>query len=155
MAIGGSTGSTAGGIKVLRIGILVKGIIQDIKLLGLPKSAVMREKFHHIKDILLEDKVVRGAMFVICCFLFTYGLGAFVGVCCGYPLLNALFDSVAAASTSGLTCGVVSTQMPFLLKLVYIFEMWAGRLEFISIFALISFIIYSTQTWHAGKKIIK
>lgn len=155
MAIGGSTCSTAGGIKVLRIGILIKGIIQDIKLLGLPKSAVMREKLHHIKDIILDDRIVRGAMFTILCFLFTYGLGAFVGVCCGYPLLNALFDAVSAGSSSGLSCGVVSTQMPFLLKVVYIFEMWVGRLEFMSIFALINFIISTTQTWHSGKRVIR
>lgn len=155
MAIGGSAGSTAGGIKVLRIGILIKGMLQDIKSLALPKSAVMRGKFHHIKEIILDDKIVRSTMLIILCYLFIYGLGAFVGVWYGYPLLNALFDSVAAGSTSGLTCGVVSPQMPFLLKIVYIFEMWTGRLEFMSVFALISFIISTPQTWHSGKRVIR
>jgi trk system potassium uptake protein TrkH len=94
-------------------------------------------------------------MLITLCFLFSYALGAFVGVMYGYPLLEAIFDSVSAGSTSGLTCGVVSPQMPFLLKVVYIFEMWAGRLEFMSIFALINFIISSTQTWHPGKRVIR
>lgn len=141
MAIGGSSGSTAGAIKILRIGILFKGILQDIKYLSLPKSGVMKEKFHHIKDIILEDRIVRSAMFIILCYLFAYGLTTFMGVLAGYPLLNSMFDAVSAGSGTGLSSGLVSPHMPFLLKVVYILEMWAGRLEFISIFALISFII--------------
>jgi trk system potassium uptake protein len=31
--------------------------------------------------------------------------------------------------------------MPTLLKWVYIFEMWAGRLEFMSLFALIGYVV--------------
>jgi len=141
MAIGGSSGSTSGAIKILRIGILFKGMIQDIKYLSLPKSGVMKGKFHHIKDIILEDRIVRSAMFVTLCYLFAYGLTTFLGVLYGYPLLNSMFDAVSAGSGTGLTSGVVSPQMPFLLKWFYILEMWAGRLEFMSIFALVSFII--------------
>lgn len=152
MAIGGNSGSTCGGMKTLRIGILFKALLQDIAYLSLPKSAVMKEKFHHIKDIIMEDKIVRSAMVVIFCFMLNYALGAFVGVCFGYPFLNALFDSVSAGSGTGFTCGIVTPQMPFLLKVVYIFEMWAGRLEFMSVFALISFIISSTKLLHFGKR---
>ena len=32
--------------------------------------------------------------------------------------------------------GVVSPTMPTFMKVVYIFQMWAGRLEFMSLFAL-------------------
>ncbi len=155
MGIGGNSGSTAGGIKNLRIGILINGMIQDIKQVILPKSAIMKHKFHHIKDILLEDKIIRTAMFVTFCYLLTYGLGTLAGVWCGYPFLEALFESVSATTGTGLSSGVVSTQTPSFLKIVYIFEMWAGRLEFMSIFALISFIISSTQTWHSGKRVIR
>ncbi|MEW6606596.1 MAG: potassium transporter TrkG [bacterium] len=155
MGIGGNSGSTSGAIKSLRIGILFKGMLQDIKSLSLPKSAVVKEKFHHIKDIVLEDKIVRSTMFIIFCFLFSYGLGTFVGVIYDYPLLDALFDSVSTGSGTGLSCGIVSPQMPFLLKITYIFEMWAGRLEFMSIFALISFVISTTQLWSSKKRVIR
>ena len=41
------------------------------------------------------------------------------------------------ASNGGLVSGIVSPGMPTGLELVYIFEMWAGRLEFVTLLALI------------------
>jgi trk system potassium uptake protein TrkH len=143
MAIGGCSGSTAGGIKCLRVGILTKALVCDIKQLALPSTAVIQDKFHHIKDVVMNDRIVRSAMLIFLSFLFTYLLGAVVGVFYGYPFLHSLFDSIAAGSTSGLSTGVVSPNMPDLLKVVYIFEMWAGRLEFVSIFALCNLTITS------------
>ena len=40
------------------------------------------------------------------------------------------------ASNGGLSSGIVSRGMPAGLELVYILEMWAGRLEFITLLAL-------------------
>jgi trk system potassium uptake protein TrkH len=70
-----------------------------------------------------------------------YALGTLAGVLCGYPFIEALFDAVSAGSNSGLSCGVTSPSMPAALKVVYIFEMWAGRLEFTSVFALGGYIL--------------
>ena len=60
---------------------------------------------------------------------------------CGFPFLNALFESTSAAANVGLSCGITNAAMPTALKITYIFQMWAGRLEFMSIFVLIAFII--------------
>jgi trk system potassium uptake protein TrkH len=56
-------------------------------------------------------------------------------------LSEASFESVSAAANVGLSCGITSPAMPAFLKLVYIFQMWAGRLEFVSIFVLGGIII--------------
>ncbi|MFH1860562.1 MAG: potassium transporter TrkG [bacterium] len=141
MAIGACAGSTGGGIKLLRIGIIIKGIIQDITRLAAPDSAIIKDKFHHIKDIFLDDKVVRAALLITLLFIFIYGIGALIGVCYGYPFLNAIFESVSTASGTGLSCGITALSMPDVLKIVYIFEMWAGRLEFMSVLALIGFVM--------------
>jgi trk system potassium uptake protein TrkH len=145
MAIGGCTGSTAGGIKVLRIGLISKGMYQYIRKLAFPSSAVIKGKFHHIKELVLDDTVIYSAMLIVLCYILTYCLGAVIGVYYGYPFLQALFESVSATSTCGLSCGVVSPDMPIIMKIVFILQMWLGRLEFISIFVLIGFILSGTK----------
>ncbi len=141
MAIGGSMCSTTGAIKVLRLGILYKALRQDIKKILLPESAVAVQKFHHIKDIILEDRHVRISAIILVSYLGLYMLGTLVGMLYGYPLSEAAFESVSAAANVGLSCGITSPSMPTALKITYIFQMWAGRLEFIAIFALGGMII--------------
>jgi trk system potassium uptake protein TrkH len=141
MALGGCACSTAGGIKMLRVGIIYKALREDLKRTMLPSSAVVAQKFHHIKTMFLEDKQVRGVLIVTCGYLFLYGLGALVGVGYGYPLLDSLFESTSAAANVGLSCGITDASMPVILKITYIIEMWAGRLEIMSVFALIGFLV--------------
>jgi trk system potassium uptake protein TrkH len=69
-----------------------------------------------------------------------YLLGAGVGVAYGIPLQQALFESVSASATIGLSVGVTDQSMPALLQVVYMLQMWAGRLEFLAIFSLIGFV---------------
>jgi len=141
MAIGASACSTGGGFKGLRMGIIFKALMREIKKLISPESSVIVEKFHHVKDIILEEDHVRSAMLIVIAYIFIYMLGTVVGTYYGHPVVEALFDSVSAGSNTGLSCGVTSPAMPVLMKVVYIFQMWAGRLEFMSIFGLAGFII--------------
>lgn len=141
MALGGCICSTAGGIKMLRIGIFIKALKQDIKKIILPENAVVSQMFHHIKDVFLEDKQVRSALLITMVYLGLYMLGAVIGTWFGYPFLNSLFESTSAAANVGLSCGITNAGMPVALKLTYIFQMWTGRLEFMSVFVLIGFFI--------------
>jgi len=145
MAIGGSICSTTGAIKVLRIGIIYKALRQDIKKLLIPESAVLIQTFHHIKDLILDDKHVRAAALILLSYLALYLFGTIAGMLYGYPLSEALFESVSAAANVGLSCGITSPSMPAVLKLIYMFQMWAGRLEFIAIFALGGMILASLK----------
>jgi len=141
MALGGCICSTAGGIKMLRIGIIFKALAQDIKRIILPEKAIVIQKFHHIMDIFLEDKLARSAFLITVAYIALYALGAIIGMCFGYPFLDSLFESTSAAANVGLSCGITDPGMPAALKITYIIQMWAGRLEFISIFALIGFVV--------------
>jgi trk system potassium uptake protein TrkH len=141
MAIGASACSTAGGFKGIRMGIIFKGVIQDVRRLISPESARIVEKWHHISTRLLDDATVRTAMLIVLSYVGIYALGTVVGVYYGYDLVQAMFDSVSAGSNSGLSCGVVSPTMPTFMKVVYIFQMWAGRLEFMSLFALAGYLV--------------
>jgi trk system potassium uptake protein TrkH len=141
MALGGCICSTAGGIKMLRVGIIVKALKQDLKRIILPERAIVEQKFHHIKEIFLDDKQVRSALLITLAYLALYGLGAIMGMLFGYPFLNSLFESTSAAGNVGFSCGITDPGMPAALKITYIIQMWAGRLEFMSVFTLIGFFI--------------
>ena len=118
------------------MGIFLKGIKKEIKKFAFPESAVVVEKFHHIREILLEDTQLKMASLLIISYISLYLFGALVGCFYNYPFLLSLFESVSAAANVGLSVGITSPLMPTGLKLTYIFEMWIGRLEFFSILVL-------------------
>ncbi|MCM8800102.1 MAG: TrkH family potassium uptake protein [Candidatus Omnitrophica bacterium] len=137
MGLGGGSCSTTGGIKVFRIGIIFKGLFQDIKRILLPESAVFSEKFHHTQKLILEDTQIRVCLQITLFYIILYFIGAVVGVAFGYPFLESLFESTSASANVGLSCGITQPQMPALLKIIYIIQMCVGRLEFISIFSIL------------------
>lgn len=141
MAIGGSTASTAGGIKGMRIGIIVKSWVADVRRFMVPESSVVLETIQHIKKRVLRETQVRAAMSITMAFILMHLVGAVIGMMYGYPFAEALFESVSAGSTTGLSVGITSPAMPVVLKVYYIFAMWAGRLEFVAVFALTGFVV--------------
>ncbi|MFH1826406.1 MAG: TrkH family potassium uptake protein [bacterium] len=141
MGFGGSACSTAGGIKAVRIAIFCKALLQDIKRIMSPGSAIVLEKIHHIKDIILEDRLVRSALVITVTYVITYFAGTLVGLYYGYPFAESAFESVSAAANVGLSTGITTASMPTGLKITYIIQMWIGRLEFMSIFILFGLVI--------------
>ena len=148
MAIGGSMCSTTGAIKVFRLGVIYKALRQDIKKILIPESAVLVQKFHHIKDVILEDRHIRMSAIILISYLVLYLGGTIVTMAYGYSFSEAAFESVSAAANVGLSCGITSPSMPAVLKITYIIQMWAGRLEFIAIFALGGMVVAALK----GKK---
>ncbi|MFH1441881.1 MAG: TrkH family potassium uptake protein [Candidatus Omnitrophota bacterium] len=141
MALGGSTCATTGGIKMLRIGIIFKTFIEDIKKIILPEKAVVVQKYHHIKEIFLEDKQVRSVFLITIAYFILFAIGTIAGMWFGYPFLDSLFESTSASANVGLSCGITNAGMPVALKVIYLFQMWVGRLEFMAVFTLIGFFI--------------
>lgn len=141
MTLGGAVCSTTGGIKMLRIGVVFKALYNDVKRVMLPESTVFIEKYHHIKEAVFDDRQARSAVLIFLCYLSLYALGALAGMFLGYPALASLFESTSAAANVGLSCGITNPSMPDILKVIYILQMWIGRLEFMSIFALAGFFI--------------
>ena len=64
MAVGGSSGSTAGGMKLSRIGLTVKSIVSSIKEATSPDSARVSVVYHHIGKQVLNNEIARAAMTV-------------------------------------------------------------------------------------------
>lgn len=137
MMLGASSGSTAGGIKAMRVGIFFKAVKGDLKRILMPETAVIKEGYHHIHDYFLDDKTIKRVFIIILLFVFTYFLAGFVGMFYGYSFVDSLFDGASALSTTGLSCGITDpVSMPVGLKMFYTALMWIGRLEFLSIMVL-------------------
>lgn len=141
MGFGASACSTSGGIKMLRIGIIAKAFKEDVKRFLTSGSAVVTVKFRHLRDLFLDDKLVRSASLITLAYIVLYLVGSVVGCFYGYPFLNSVFESVSAGANVGLSCGITQASMPAALKITYIIQMWAGRLEFLSILVLGAFIV--------------
>lgn len=141
MLLGGCSCSTAGGFKALRIGVVFKGLVADLKKQLGSEKRIKIFKFHHIKDQLLDSDIVKSSSMIIICYIMLFLGGTLIGTYYGYPLLDSAFESASISGNVGLSIGVTSTSMPEILKIYYIIAMYLGRLEFISVFALMGYTI--------------
>lgn len=145
MAAGLSAGSTAGGIKLRRLAIIARSVASTIKQTASPESVRVVGTYRHVGRRVINDAMVKEAMTIFALFVAMYVVGALVGVAYGYDATTAIFDSVAMASNGGLSAGIISENMPVPLEVLYIGEMWAGRLELVTLFALVAKIFVSLR----------
>ncbi|MDR2714295.1 MAG: hypothetical protein LBB42_02040 [Coriobacteriales bacterium] len=135
-AIGGSAGSTAGGIKAMRVGIIFKGLSLRIKAVLLPQSAQTNTRYNHIGQHLLTNELLSASLVIAALYVITYLIGTLAGIACGYEAIHSMFESISATSNAGLSSGLAAPDAPVIMKVVYILQMWMGRLEFLSLLAL-------------------
>lgn len=147
MALGGMGSSTAGGVKSLRIGLTIKAVVNQIRQVLLPEHALVGTSYHQSGRKHLTPVLIQSVMIISLLYVALYLLGAGIGLAYGIPLQQSLFESVSASANVGLSVGVTDPSMPILLELVYMLQMWAGRLEFVAVFSLLGF-VYS---WVRGK----
>ena len=118
MAVGGSGGSTSGGVKFSRMGIIMKSIVATIKEALAPDSARVVVSYNHVGRRILSPEVVKEAMTVFVLYVATYAVGALVGIAHGYEAPQAIFESVAMASNGGVSSGLAAPGMSPSLELV-------------------------------------
>ncbi|MEA1993968.1 MAG: potassium transporter TrkG [Euryarchaeota archaeon] len=127
MVIGGSTGSTAGGIKIFRLLILF-GFVRVVFFRSiLPKEAKIPLGFRNIK-IKKEEAEFVAAFFVIYLVILALSTVTILWIE-GSTLTDTLFEVASAEGTVGMSVGLTSSNLSFWSKLVLIFNMWIGRLE--------------------------
>jgi trk system potassium uptake protein TrkH len=123
MFIGGSSGSTAGGIKTSTLAILVFSMVTSTKRVN--KMQIFKRQ--------LSDKTVKYASSIVMIYLFAVVTGAIV-ICFFEPfsLREALFESVSALGTAGLSLGI-TPMLGSAAKTVIIILMFSGRLGWITL----------------------
>ncbi|MDH3463742.1 MAG: TrkH family potassium uptake protein [Acidimicrobiia bacterium] len=141
MALGGMGSSTAGGVKALRVGLTFKTLVDSVRSSLLPERAIVPATFHQYSRRRLTADLSKSVLVLTLLYVGLYLFGALVSIAHGYPLQASLFESISAAANVGLSVGITAPDMPLLLKLTFVLQMWVGRLEFVAIFAMIGFSI--------------
>ena len=118
MFIGGSPGSTAGGIKTTTIGILIVTVISVIK--GREDSEVFKRKFN--KELVYKAFTllfIGFTLVVIVTMLLTYTEE-------GATFMSIFYETISAFGTAGLTLGLTSN-LSVVGKVLIIIMMYLGR----------------------------
>lgn len=128
MYIGGFYGSTAGGIKLLRLVVIMELIHYNLKKLILPKTAIVRMK---ISSRALDVDEILGSVGMSFAYLVIALFGGLIITSIGYSILPSLMLSFSAMGSVGLSplSGDPWFNMPILGKFTMIALMWIGRLE--------------------------
>lgn len=149
MIVGGSAGGTVGGIKIIRALLLQKGLRWHISKVFLPKNAVKSVRFDN--KILLQEEM-NTELSRVGIFALLYLIFVFISVLFtlffmrpDFSLADAVFESASAQGTVGLSSGITGPAMSPVLESVYIFQMWAGRLEIIPVLVLIRVALSGTK----------
>lgn len=129
MLTGGSMGSTAGGVKVFRLLIVLRLLQFAIARTALPPHAVLERSLGGDK---LESNEIEKALLLILICIGTVLCSWLPFLLMGYAPLDALFEVVSACSTTGLSTGISRTALEPSLKLVLIADMLLGRVEFVA-----------------------
>lgn len=117
MLVGGSTGSTAGGIKTTTFWVLCISILATFR----------RKKNIEMFGRRMDEGITRTASCVIMTYLLlTSIVSVIISALEGLPLLTALFEAVSAMATVGLTLGV-TPGLGMASKLLLAFLMLCGR----------------------------
>ena len=117
MLVGGSTGSTAGGIKT------TTAAVQLLSIRTIFRGRKSVEAYHRS----IEDAVVRTASCITCLYLLlSVGVGLVSSHLEAIPFLTSLYESVSAIATVGLTLGITA-QLGFVSKILLALLMIFGR----------------------------
>ncbi len=145
MVLGACANSTGGGIKAIRVGIILKSFFKEIKKALSPGSAVVTEKYHHVEDTPLTDTVVKGAMVIALGYVILFAAGTAITTLYGNNVASSMYETSSAVGNVGLSAGITSPAMPAPLTITYIFLMWAGRLEILAVLVLMGFVVLALR----------
>ena len=144
MFIGGDSGSTAGGIKVLRLLLILRMFQLVIQRTVLASHVVLDTQIGGRKVDATEMQAVL-AMALLYAAVVT--VSWFVFLAWGFDPLDSLFEVVSATGTVGLSTGLTSPTLPAMLKLVLGVDMLMGRLEIVAVL-----ILFYPRTWFGRRE---
>jgi len=146
MLIGGTAFSTAGGIKVGRILLLLQKLTKkkfsaDVTTRSISSVSSRYDHTYHgweqKSSQHKEDKTLNEAVLVIILFILTsIFTGILLSIFSGQTFLNSMFESVSALTTSGLSTGITSLDAELGSKILLIINMIIGRFEIIAVIYL-------------------
>lgn len=143
MFIGSCAGSTGGGMKVSRVVVLFKGATHEMKRIMHPRQVKKIAVDKHI----VEHEVVRGINGFFFAYVLIFITSLLIVSLNGFDLVTNFTGVAATLNNIGPGLGMVGPDGNFaafsdLSKLVFIFDMLAGRLE---VFPML--VLFAPSTW--------
>jgi trk system potassium uptake protein TrkH len=139
MAVGGGVGSTAGGVKLLRVIIVARVCTAMVARTGLSRHAVAEPR---LRGQRLHEEEIRAAFALLVMFVVVVLASWLPFVAMGYDPVSSLFEVVSATGTVGLSAGVTSASLPPVLKAILCADMLLGRLEIVA-----WLVVLAPRTW--------
>jgi trk system potassium uptake protein TrkH len=140
MFIGGSSESSAGGIKLSRIAIGIRGITWWFKRVFVRAKVLVPFMYagEKVPDSVAEPELSKNMLVIILSVLtvFVATIAVLQFHLVSLEPADLVFDIVSALSSCGLSTGYISPGMPLMSKWVFILVMWIGRLEVIPVIVL-------------------
>lgn len=133
MFIGGSSFSTAGGIKIYRLILLFKSIKKAVIDSITEKNSVVtlfgkeysnEEIIHSLILIILMASVILGSAAAVSSY--------------GFSFVDSLFEITSAVATTGLSIGIISPSLAAGLKWLFISLMILGRIEIMAFLVMVA-----------------
>jgi trk system potassium uptake protein TrkH len=117
MLVGGSTGSTAGGMKTTTLAVLVANLM----------SVFSRKEETQLFGRRIDNGIVRNAATILMMYLGLFLSGAvIISLADGLPFSKCLFEAASAVGTVGLTTGI-TPNLGIVSRLVLCILMFLGR----------------------------
>ena len=118
MFIGGASASTAGGIKVNTIAVLLAAVLSSIA--GKSHATAFGRE-------LPQTQVFRALTVLLLGLVMVFSVAFFLTISEGLPLIQILFETVSAFSTVGLSTGITG-ELSTVGRLIIILTMYFGRI---------------------------
>lgn len=117
MYIGGSPGSTAGGVKTTTVAVGVIYMFSNLR--GVKKPAVFKRSFE-------EDVIKKASCAMLFNFFLSFTASVVISALQELPIADLIFETSSAMGTVGMTTGITRDLLPFS-QLIIVFLMFCGR----------------------------
>ncbi|AGA90331.1 Trk-type K+ transport system, membrane component [Thioflavicoccus mobilis 8321] len=144
MTIGGCTGSTAGGIKLIRLLILIRLVQLALRRTAVSERAVLGA---NVGTARIEPDAVAAALQLLGLWALVLILSWFVFLLHGVAPLASLFEVASATANAGLSAGLTGPDLAPLLKVVLSVDMLLGRVEILALLVLLYY-----PTWFGRRR---
>lgn len=134
MALGGSVGSSSGGLKMLRVLVAIQVFRYFTRRSAMPDHAVLQIR---VGDRPIDQQDIARVLMLILLFVVVVLVSWAIFVAHGYEPSSALFEVVSAVATVGLSAGITRPELEPPLKLLLCVDMLMGRLEFVAFLVLL------------------
>lgn len=134
---GGTAGSTGGGIKMIRILIILKNVGREFRQILHPQAVLPVR----LGDRIIESSILKNILSFFVVYFIIFGIGAIIMSMMGYDFMSSMGASIASLGNIGPAWGEFGPTeeyagVPYAGKWVLLLLMMIGRLELFTVLVL-------------------